>query len=163
MFCTRCGNKMPVNSKICPHCHYSEDIKESNDLAIDIENTKVSENRKPSYFFRYISFVLIAISLLSNLLYYYFFGFKIEYFIIAFASIFILMIGSYMLIKSLINIKSIKTASKISMILGTIFLITSFITLIFKINNNIMTCGFILAIEFIIMSLVFYVMNLYVK
>lgn len=163
MFCTRCGNKMSPTSNVCPYCHYCEDKKETNNLVIDAHLHQDAINKKPSYFFRYISFVLIMISLVTNILFFWFYGTSKEFFIAIPTSIFIMIIGSYMLTKSLVNTKIMKTSSKIAIILGIVILAISLIFLILKSNNMLAICLAILGSEIVFLSLIFYMMNLYIK
>lgn len=163
LFCPRCGNKIPSATKVCPHCHYSDDQSNSNSQVIDVTPSKKEINKKPSYFFRYISFVLILCSLTTNILFYLFYGFSEDYLMIASTSLFIMIIGSYMMGKSLINTITLKRLSKVLMLIASLLLILSVIGFIIKFNTTICISICIGTIELIALSLVLYIMYLYVR
>lgn len=136
MFCTRCGNKVPVNSRTCSFCGYEmhPDAEETTIIDVKTVESKKQKTKKEkkvkqitdnkvnnsSYFLMLFSFILVLVPFVAVIASSLLFGLGAYFYLGVIISLLIEFMGTYTLSKAITNKNLI---SKIAIYLGVILII----------------------------------------
>lgn len=136
MFCTRCGNKVPANSRTCSFCGYEmhPDVEETTVIDVKpvetkkrkqktekkVEKTHDNKTNNSSYILMFFSFILVLVPFVAVIASSLIFGLSAYFYLGVIISLLIEFMGTYILSKAIINKNLI---SKISIYLGVILIV----------------------------------------